>query len=47
MKGYWLEAGIPAIGDLKLGTPLLFDIGIFLAVIGVTRMFFFSLTKAE
>jgi multicomponent Na+:H+ antiporter subunit B len=26
---------LPALGDLKLGTPLLFDIGVFLVVTGV------------
>jgi multicomponent Na+:H+ antiporter subunit B len=47
MKGYWVEATLPALGLVKLGTPLLFDIGVFLAVIGVTRMFFFSLKRAQ
>jgi len=47
MKGYWVEAELPALGVVKLGTPLLFDIGVFLAVIGVTRMFFFSLKRAQ
>ena len=47
MKGYWLQLEIPVIGDLKLGTPLLFDTGVFLSVIGVIRMFFFSLKRAR
>lgn len=34
LKGFWLEYEIPGIG--KIGTPLLFDIGVYLTVIGVT-----------
>lgn len=47
MQGIWISIPLPLLGDLKLGTPFLFDIGVFLAVIGVTLMFFFSLTKNE
>jgi len=47
MQGVWLKLQIPVLGELKLGTPFLFDIGVFLTVIGVTLMFFFSLTKVE
>jgi multicomponent Na+:H+ antiporter subunit B len=47
MKGIWIGIPLPVLGELKLGTPFLFDIGVFLAVIGVTLMFFFSLTKTE
>ena len=34
LQGLWLAQEIPGIG--KVGTPLLFDIGIYLTVIGVT-----------
>lgn len=34
MLAFWLAEPIPGIG--KLGTPVLFDIGVYLAVIGVT-----------
>ena len=47
MTGIWMEIPIPIIGDLKLGTPFLFDIGVFFTVIGVTILFFFSLTQTE
>jgi multicomponent Na+:H+ antiporter subunit B len=47
MKGYWLQFVIPLIGDVKVGTPLLFDTGVFFSVIGVIRMFFFSLKRAQ
>jgi multicomponent Na+:H+ antiporter subunit B len=45
MTGMWLTIPIPFVGELKLGTPFLFDIGVFFTVIGVTLMFVFSLTQ--
>jgi len=37
MKGVWLPAlELPIIGKIKLGTPFLFDIGVYFAVIGFT-----------
>lgn len=47
MKGFWISANIPLIGEMKLGTPLLFDTGVFFGVIGITRMFFFSIKSAK
>jgi len=47
MKGVWFTLTLPVLGDLKLGSPLLFDIGVFFAVIGVTILFLFSLKKAS
>lgn len=34
MVAFWLKEPIPGIG--KLGTPVLFDVGVYLTVIGVT-----------
>ena len=45
MAGVWISFPLPLFGDLKLGTPFLFDIGVFLAVVGVTLLFFFSLNN--
>jgi len=45
MTGLWISVPLPLNGTLKLGTPLLFDIGVFFAVIGVILMFLFSLKK--
>lgn len=37
MEGLWLPFfNAPLLGKVKLGTPLLFDIGVYLAVIGFT-----------
>lgn len=43
MTGLWLKDPIPVIG--KLGTPLLFDTGVYLLIIGV--MLWILLTLAE
>lgn len=37
MEGHWLPFfKVPLLGKVKLGTPLLFDIGVYLVVIGFT-----------
>jgi len=43
MTGLWSTQIVPVLG--KLGTPLLFDIGVFLTVIGVTLMIIFALAE--
>lgn len=42
--GLWLPTfQLPLLGTVHLGTPLIFDIGVFLAVIGFTLTVIFSL----
>ncbi len=36
MTGLWGRVPAPGFGDLDVGTPLLFDVGVYLAVVGVT-----------
>ncbi len=43
MTGLWSEQALPVIG--KLGTPLLFDAGVYLVVIGVTLTIIFALME--
>ena len=45
MTARWDTREIPVVG--KLGTPLLFDIGVYLVVIGVTLTIIFALIEAE
>lgn len=47
MQGVWLKINLPLLGELKLGTPFIFDIGVFFTVIGVIFLFFISLTNKE
>lgn len=41
LTGMWSSLEIPALG--KLGTPLLFDIGVYLVVVGTVLMIVFEL----
>jgi len=44
MDGLWLpEFHLPLLGGVHLGTPLLFDVGVYLAVIGFSLETVFSL----
>jgi multicomponent Na+:H+ antiporter subunit B len=38
--------GVPLVGELPLGTPLAFDIGVFLVVIGISTKLIFVLARA-
>jgi len=47
MTGMWLPAfTLPVLGAVHLGTPLIFDIGVFLAVIGFALQVVYSLQRA-
>lgn len=41
----WREMDIPMIGHAKLGTPMLFDVGVYFTVIGVTLAMIFALRE--
>ena len=43
MTGLWGTLELPAVG--KLGTPLLFDVGVYLVVVGVVLMIVFELAE--
>jgi multicomponent Na+:H+ antiporter subunit B len=43
MTGVWLPAPLPVLG--KLGTPVLFDAGVFLVVLGVVLLVFDTLSE--
>jgi multicomponent Na+:H+ antiporter subunit B len=43
MTGVWSDVTVPIIGTL--GTPVIFDIGVFLTVIGVVLMIIFALME--
>ncbi len=45
MTGLWMEDKIPVIG--KLGTPFLFDVGVYLLVLGITLKIIFVLAEEE
>jgi multicomponent Na+:H+ antiporter subunit B len=43
LTGLWSTFSVPAVG--KLGTPLLFDVGVYLTVLGVTLTIVFVLAE--
>lgn len=46
LNTYWTdEFYVPAVGKVKLGTPLLFDVGVYLTVVGVVLMIVFALAE--
>ena len=46
LSTYWTsEFPVPALGQVKLGTPLLFDSGVYLTVVGVVLMIIFALAE--
>ncbi|MEM6822210.1 MAG: Na+/H+ antiporter subunit B [Verrucomicrobiota bacterium] len=48
MKGLWLPGfAVPLLGNVHLGTPLLFDIGVYLAVLGFSLGVIFELEESD
>ena len=47
MQGKWIELPLPFNSNIKIGSPLLFDTGIFFAVVGVVMLFFFTLSTKK
>ncbi|PSJ45151.1 Na(+)/H(+) antiporter subunit B [Zobellella endophytica] len=47
LSSQWWTLSVPGIGELKLSTPLFFDIGVYLVVIGVVSTIMLSLAKVE
>ena len=47
LTGTWYDLYLPGMGELHLGTPLLFDIGVYLVVIGMTVEIIVSMVEEE
>jgi multicomponent Na+:H+ antiporter subunit B len=45
MHALWMEGHIPVIG--KLGTPLLFDTGVYLVVVGAALTIIFTISESQ
>lgn len=45
MTALWLDQPLPVLG--KVGTPIIFDLGVYLLVTGITLMIIFSLAEEE
>jgi multicomponent Na+:H+ antiporter subunit B len=47
LTGVWLKFSLPGLGEVDLGTPLLFDIGVYLLVTGVILSIVFTMEEAR
>ena len=47
MTAQWWYIPTPGGGTLKLSTPLIFDIGVYLTVVGAILTMVFALSQAE
>ncbi|MDX1612397.1 MAG: Na+/H+ antiporter subunit B [Candidatus Thermoplasmatota archaeon] len=45
LTGLWYEVPVPLLGTLDLGTPLIFDVGVYLAVLGMATTILFHLEE--
>jgi multicomponent Na+:H+ antiporter subunit B len=45
MEGLWTDLRVPDLGTLTVGTPVLFDAGVYLLVIGVTLLILFPIAE--
>ena len=45
LTGKWFSVNLPLIDPVKIGSPLLFDTGIFLAVTGMMSLIFFTISE--
>lgn len=45
LTGEWGYVNLPGLGQVELGSPFFFDIGVYLVVWGVTLMIIFSLAE--
>jgi multicomponent Na+:H+ antiporter subunit B len=45
MTGLWIQPALPGLGTLVLGTPLVFDVGVYLVVVGVALMIILPLAE--
>jgi multicomponent Na+:H+ antiporter subunit B len=43
--GLWMDLDVPGVGVVHLGTPMLFDLGVYLVVLGITLLMVLSLVE--
>ena len=46
-KGVWFHLRLPLLGYLDIGTPILFDLGVFLVVVSVTTSYLLGLGRVS
>jgi multicomponent Na+:H+ antiporter subunit B len=46
LEHFQVHWNVPVVGEVHVGTPLLFDVGVYLVVVGVTSKIIFVLSKS-
>ncbi len=46
-SGVWTYLVVPGLGPIDLGTPMLFDLGVYVGVFGVTLTIIFAMEEAD
>jgi multicomponent Na+:H+ antiporter subunit B len=47
LRGLWFDLPLGRMGEIHVGTPLIFDIGVYLVVLGVTLSILLSVAEGE
>jgi multicomponent Na+:H+ antiporter subunit B len=47
LKGLWVDVPLGMLGEIHIGTPFLFDVGVFLVVLGTALTILLSLAEGE
>lgn len=45
LTGEWISLTLPGLGEITVGTPLIFDVGVYLVVVGIVVMIVFPLAE--
>jgi len=46
-KGVWFSLNLPLLGYLKIGTPVIFDLGVFLVVVSLATSYLLGLSRVS
>ncbi len=47
LEGVWVTVPIPGLGDVAVGTPVLFDLGVYAAVMGMVLLIILMAAEVE
>lgn len=47
LEGIWMNVPVPGLGQIAVGTPVLFDIGVYAAVMGMVLMIIFMVAEVN
>jgi multicomponent Na+:H+ antiporter subunit B len=47
LTGIWTTLSVPLVGKVKLGTPILFDLGVYLLVVGMSALLTLAMLEEE